>query len=140
MNIKSSLVLDTRLVIWHELNFLKTNKKRDPNNVLSSTRKSLLESVQHPSRALYLSPIEICHNKVLYFPKNTYLKCGSRFLSSNIGVFPIEGFAGRHSQFFIFISNSSFFDFNRNSHLSTVATNSSSSLISHLTTLLHGPT
>lgn len=62
-------------------------------------------------------------SKVSSIPKNTYLKCDGRALSSNFGDYSTDDFAGGESRFFI--SNSNFFGLEHNSNLSSATTNSS---------------
>lgn len=60
--IEPSLMLNTRLVISHELNIMRTNTGRYPNNIRNSPPNRSFKPFQHIFQAFYFSPIQICHN------------------------------------------------------------------------------
>lgn len=81
VGIQSLLMLHTWLYVRYELDFMWTNIRRSPNNICNCLSYRPLLPLQHRYKSYFWPIIKssiIMTDKVLFCPKNTYLKWNGR--------------------------------------------------------------
>lgn len=124
--IQSSLMLDTRLMIRHELNFVRTNT--GGISIISwvvhpVSRLNIFSTTTKHSTCLPLWYATVMTGSVLFIQKNTYLTCSGKALSYNVAASSIDSLAS--GDLWFFLSNSYLFIFYRYSNRYNAATHSS---------------